>query len=251
MQIIKGFKFIKAYASGKSHVKADLNLIMTMVNELDKNYDKKLKKKFNENPYSKLFYKQENLKDTVLRSRYKKGTLGAELKTFWKNNTDDLFQKNFDISQTKGKKNIAFMKGLLNEHDIIHCVNKLDSTPLAEVSVLGFTLAKGFRLSFFYICLASVLLALKNSFGKKAIQGSLFFKLKYMPVISVIRLILEGYFNGKKTAWFMTVDWHSYLRTPIEEVRQELQIKEFPVWEEIKPLWYELLTHYKKIDTRI
>ena len=35
------------------------------------------------------------------------------------------------------------------------------------------------------------------------------------------------------------------------EVRKELQIKEFPVWEEIKPLWYELLTHYKKVDIRI
>ena len=207
MQIVKGLKFLKAYASGRSYVNADLNLILTMVNELDKNCDKKLKEKFNKNKYSKIFYKQEDLKTTVLKNEYKKDTLGQELKTFWKNNTDDLFQKNFNISQTKGKKNIAFMKGLLNEHDLIHCVNKLDSTPLAEVSVLAFAMAKGFRWSFFYILLASVFMSFKNSFGKKAIKGSLFFKIKYMPFISVIRLIKEAYLNGRKTQWFMTIDW--------------------------------------------
>ena len=36
MQIVKGIKFLKAYASGKSHINADLDLIMTMVNDLDK-----------------------------------------------------------------------------------------------------------------------------------------------------------------------------------------------------------------------
>ena len=30
MQIVKGIKFLKAYASGKSHINADLDLIMTM-----------------------------------------------------------------------------------------------------------------------------------------------------------------------------------------------------------------------------
>ena len=44
MQIVKGLKFLKAYASGRSYVNADLNLILTMVNELDKNCDKKFKK---------------------------------------------------------------------------------------------------------------------------------------------------------------------------------------------------------------
>ena len=247
MQIVKGIKFLKAYTSGESHVNADLNLIMTMVNELDKNCDKKLKEKFNKNKYSKTFYKQEDLKATVLNNKYKKGTLGQELKNFWENNTDDLFQKNFNLAQTKGKKNIAFMKGLLNEHDVIHCVNKLDSTPLAEVSVLAFTIAKGFRWSFFFICIASVLLAIKNSFGKNAIRGNFFFKLKYAPAISVIRLIKEGYKNGKKTTWFMTVNWHDYLNTPINQVRQELNIQEFPVWQDIKPKWYQLLKHYKKV----
>ena len=251
MQVIKALKFVRAYTFSKSYISADLNIIMDMVNSLDNNCDKKLKKKFNQNPYSKLFYKQENLKDTVLKSRYKKGTLGAELKTFWKNNKDDLFQKNYKISQTKGKKNIKYVQGFINEHDLIHCVNNLDSTPLAEISVLAFTLGKEFRWSFFFILLSSWLMAFKNSFGKKKIQGSLFFRIKYTPVISVFRLIKEGYKNGRKTKWFLTVDWHSYLRTPIEEVRKELNIKKFPVWEEIKPLWYELLTHYKKTNIKV
>ena len=251
MQILKIYKFLTAYTLSKSYINTDLDLVMSMVNDLDKKCDAKLKKRFNKNSYSKLFYKQENLKDTVLKSRYKKGTLGAELKTFWKNNSDDLFQKNYNLSQIKGKKNIIYMQGVLNEHDIIHCVNKLDSTPLAEVSVLSFTLGKEFRWSFFIICLASLFLAFKNSFGKNNIKGSFLFKLKYTPVVSVFRLIKEGYKNGRKTKWFLTVDWHSYLRTPIEEVRKELNIQEFPVWEDIKPKWYELLTHYKRVDTRI
>mgnify|MGYP005660282813 CR=1 FL=1 len=37
MQIIKGIKFLRAYASGRSHINADLNLIMEMVDELDRN----------------------------------------------------------------------------------------------------------------------------------------------------------------------------------------------------------------------
>jgi len=251
MQIIKAYKFLRAYTSSKSYINTDLDLVMSMVSDLDKKCDERLKKRFNKNPYSKLFYKQANLKDSVFKYRYKKGTLGSELKAFWKNNSDDLFQQNYNLSQIKGKKNITYLQGVLNQHDIIHCINKLDSTPLAEVSVLAFTLGKEFRWSFFYICLASLFLAFKNSFGKNNIQGSFLFKLKYTPVVSVFRLIKEGYRNGRKTKWFLTVDWHSYLRTPIDEVRKELQIKEFPVWEDIKPKWYELLSHYKKVDSRI
>ena len=110
MQIVKGIKFLKAYASGKSHINADLDLIMTMVNDLDKDCDKKLKENGIKINILKLFYKQEDLKTTVLKNKYKKGTLGQELKTFWENNTDGNIKK-FDISQTKGKRNITFMKG--------------------------------------------------------------------------------------------------------------------------------------------
>ena len=140
MQIIKGIKFLRAYASSKSHINADLSLIMEMVNELDRSCDIKLKKKFKKNAYAKKFYQQGDLKEEVLKSRYKKGTFGSELKKFWKENKEDLFKKNLNISKTKHKKDVAYMKGTLNEHDLIHCLNKLDSTPLAEVSVLALSL---------------------------------------------------------------------------------------------------------------
>ena len=113
---------------------------MTMVNDLDKDCDKELKEKFNKNKYSKTFYKQEDLKTTVLKNKYKKGTLGQELKTFGKIIQMIYFKKTL-LSQTKGKRNITFMKELLNEHDLIHCVNKLDSTP-SEVSVLALLLQR-------------------------------------------------------------------------------------------------------------
>ena len=246
MQILKGLNFLKAYTTSTSYINTDLNLVMKMVNDLDKNCDQKLKTRFNKNPYAKTFYQQPDLKDVVLSNKYKKDTLGKALQIFWQTNADDLFKKNYDLSQIKGKKNIKYMKGVLNEHDVIHCVNNLDSTPLAELSVLAFTLAKEFRWSFFYICLASIFLAFKNSFGKNAIKGNLLFRLKYTPVISVLRLLKEGYANGKQTTWFMTVNWHNYLHLPIETVRQDLNIPNFAAWEDIKPKWYQLLKLYKK-----
>ena len=66
-----------------------------------------------------------------------------------------------------------------------------------------------------------------------------------MPFISVLRLIKEAYINGRKTPWFMTVNWQEYLNKPFEDVRKELNIKDFPVWEDIKPNWYKLLKFYK------
>ena len=179
--MIKGFKFLKKYyrTIQADHSKSDLNLILTMVDELDKNCDRKILNKFKNHPYSKTFFKQKNLKEVVMEKRYKKGTLGSELKIFWKNNKDDLFHKNFNLSKTKGKKRIAFLQGVLNEHDLVHCLNRLDSTPIAELSVLAFTIAKGFRWSFFYICMASLLLSIRNSFGKTAIQGPFWYKIKF------------------------------------------------------------------------
>ena len=53
-------------------------------------------------------------------------------------------KKNLDISKSKHKKDIVYLKAILNEHDIIHCLNKLDSTPVAELSVLALLLPKVF-----------------------------------------------------------------------------------------------------------
>ena len=66
---------------------------MEMVDELDRNCDIKLKKKFKNHPYSKKFYNQGDLRAEVLKKRYKKGTFGSELKKFWKENKEDLFKK--------------------------------------------------------------------------------------------------------------------------------------------------------------
>ena len=79
--------------------------------------------------YSKTFYKQEDLKTTVLNNKYKKGTLGQELKNFWENNTDDLFQKNFNLAQTKGKKIesvVLLIEGNLEIDKIAKLISKMD-----------------------------------------------------------------------------------------------------------------------------
>ena len=67
--------------------------------------------------------------------------------------------KNLDISKSNHKKDIVYLKAILNEHDIIHCLNRLDS-PIAELSVLAFTIAKVFA-GVFSILLASFLLSKK------------------------------------------------------------------------------------------
>ena len=134
-------------------------------------------------------------------------------------------KKNLDLSKPDHTKDIVYLRAILNEHDIIHCLNKLDSTPVAELSVLAFTIAKGFRWSFFYILVASFLLSIKNSFGKNAVKGTLWFRIKFNPAVSVFRLILEGYIRGKQTSWFMTVNWHELLDKPIEKVKANLILK--------------------------
>ena len=47
----------------------------------------------------------------------------------------------------------------------------------------------------------------------------------------------------------MTIDWREHLNKPFEDVRKELNIKDFPVWEDLKTKWYELLESYKKMET--
>ena len=98
--MIKGIKFLKKYYSAVNTdpSKSDLNLIMIMINELDKNCDVKLKKKLKSHPYGKILYQQKDLREEVLNRRFKKGTLGSELNKFWKDNKEDLVKKYLDLS---------------------------------------------------------------------------------------------------------------------------------------------------------
>ena len=139
------FLFLKTYYQTikTDHSKSNLNLIMEMINELDRNCDVKLKKNLKAILMEKHSTNKKDLKEIVMQKRHKKGT--SELKKFWKENKEDLVKKNLDISKSKHKKDIVYLKAILNEHDIIHCLNRLDSTPIAELSVLAFTIAKGFR----------------------------------------------------------------------------------------------------------
>ena len=75
--MIKHFLFLKTYYKTikKDHSKTNLNLILTMVDELDKNCDRKIFNKFKKHPYAKTFFKQKNLKEVVMQNQYKKGTL--------------------------------------------------------------------------------------------------------------------------------------------------------------------------------
>ena len=73
--MIKGIKFLKKYYSAVNAdpSKSDLNLIMIMINELDRNCDVKLKKKLKSHPYGKILYQQKDLRKEVLKGRFKKG----------------------------------------------------------------------------------------------------------------------------------------------------------------------------------
>ena len=69
--MIKHFLFLKTYYKTikKDHSKTDLNLILTMVDELDKNCDRKIFNKFKKHPYAKTFFKQKNLKEVVMQKQ--------------------------------------------------------------------------------------------------------------------------------------------------------------------------------------
>ena len=253
-------KFIWNYAT---HLQTDANppleLIFKFVDTLDKKDTKQHIKTFNNLAVSEKIYKSNlPIRLLVKENEYVSGSFGAEFKK-WIGNDEyivDLFTVSLVPFRATRKKNTKFNKfaeATMLQHDLIHFFNGYDTSPMGEVCVLSFNLAKEWRKSYATILYATLLMSLRNTLlPSKYPKGVKFYEvIKYSPIYVYIRCVLESYFRGRKSQWFLAVDWESYLDMPLDEVKQKLNLQHKPkYWTTIQPIWKRLLLHYKKILKR-
>ena len=253
-------KFIWNYVT---HLQTDANppleLIFKFVDTLDKKDTKQHIKIFNSLDVSKKIYNAKlPVRLLVKENEYKEGTFGAEFKKWIGDDAHivDLFTLSLVPYRATRKKNTKFNKfaeATMLQHDLIHFFNGYDTSPMGEVCVLSFNLAKEWRKSYSTILYATLLMSMRNTLlPSKYPKGVKFYEIiKYSPIYVYIRCVLESYFRGKQSQWFLSVDWESYLDMPLKKVKEELNLKHKPkYWLTIQPIWKRLLIHYKKILKR-
>ena len=124
-------------------------------------------------------------------------------------------------------------------------------SPMGEVGVLSFNLAKEWRESYATILYSSFLMSIRNTFlPSKYPAGCM--SIKYAPVIVFCRIVREGWRRGKRAPWFMDIDWNKYLDVDLQQVKKELQLEESPkYWVEIEPVWKKVMKNYKHKNATI
>ena len=251
-------KFVWEYAT---HLQTDSNppieLIFKFVDTLDKKNTRKHIRNFNNLAISKKIYNQElPLRLAIKEQDFEKGTFGYEFKK-WMGDDEhivDLFTLSLVPFRATRKKNTKFNKfaeQTMLQHDLIHFLNNYDTSPIGEVCVLSFNLAHEWRESYATILFASLLMSIRNTFmpSKYPKNTPLFVKLRYSPLWVYIRLVVESWLRGKKSKWFLTIDWSQYLNTPIDEVKKDLGLdNEARYWERVQPIWARALRHYKRYE---
>ena len=250
MQIIKFIKHSYKYYKGDNDTSADIDQIFGFVQALDKKRNLKLVNKFDKSKVSRKVYSELPDKEKLKKRKFKKNTFGYEFKIFLNDMKHDLFKESMKTLKTKSKKEEKFYQRAMYQHDLIHFLNDYDTSPVGEVMVLSFNLAKEWRWSYFAILFSSFFMALRNSFdSKKTYPGSLYQKIKFSPLISYCKLVKEGYQHGKQSDWLMTVDFDDLYELPTKKVKKLLNITPSKYWLFILPFWKVMHEQYKKVST--
>lgn len=250
MQIIKFIKHGYKYYKSNSDTSADIDQIFGFVQALDKKRNIKLVNKFNNSEIAKKVYTDISDIDKLKKRRFKKDTFGSDFKKFIGSMKHDLFKESIKTIKVRSKKEERFYQRAMYQHDLIHFLNDYDTSPVGEVMVLSFNLAKEWRWSYFAILFSSFFMALRNSFdSKKTFNGSLYQKIKFSPLISFCKLVKEGYQHGKQSDWLMTVDYDELYNLPTSEVKKLLNITPSKYWLFILPFWKVMHEQYKKVST--
>jgi len=247
-------KFVWEYAT---HLQTDadppIELIFKFVNTLDKKDTKLHIKNFDKLSVAKKIYNEEiSFLTKVSNQEFEKETFGYEFKKWYGNDNKmiDLFSISLNPFRQGRNKNTKFNKfaeATMLQHDLIHFFNGYDTSPVGEVCVLSFNLAQEWRKSYATILFASFLMSIRNTFlPSKYIKNTpLLTKLKYSPIWVYLRLVIESYRRGKKSRWFLAVDWDWYLHQPLETVLETLNLNHKPTyWEKVKPYWSLIHKHY-------
>jgi ubiquinone biosynthesis protein Coq4 len=223
-----------------NHVDTDtqppIDLIFKFVDTFDKPKTREHIRAFSALPIAQKLYQDElPLRLLTQKNTYPKGTFGYEVKNFMEtdDNIIDLIQASLIPYRASEKRNSKFNKyaeAEMWQHDMIHLMNGYDVSALGEVSVLAFTLAHRWRESYSTILFASFFISLRNTFmPSKYPKGNGFIKsILYPPIWVYLRCITEAYLRGRKTKWFLSIDWESYLYMPFEEVKKKLNVSNPP-----------------------
>tara|TARA_X000000368_G_scaffold44943_2_gene32289 strand:+ start:1986 stop:2813 length:828 start_codon:yes stop_codon:yes gene_type:complete len=250
-------KFVWEYAT---HLQTDSNppleLIFKFVDTLDKKSTRQHIRNFDKLAISKDIYKHKlPLRLRIKEEQFKKGTFGYEFKKWLGDDyVVDLFQISLVPYRATANRNTKFNKfaeHTMLQHDLIHFFNNYDTSPIGEVCVLSFNLAHEWRKSYATILVASLFMSIRNTFmpSKYPKNTPLLQKLRYSPIWVYVRLVIEGWTRGKKSKWFLTIDWHKYLDTPMEKVKQDLNLEtKAKYWERVQPIWARALRHYKILE---
>ena len=248
MQVIKFIKQSYKYYKNDSDTAVDLDQIFGFVQALDKKRNVALLKKFNNSVVAKKVYADISDIDKLKKHRFKKNTFGYDFKKYISSMKHDLFKESMKTITAKSKKEEKFYQRAMYQHDLIHFLNDYDTSPVGEVMVLSFNLAKEWRWSYFAILFSSFFMALRNSFDpKKTFSGSLYQKIKFSPLLSFCKLVKEGYKHGKQSDWLMTIDYDDLYHLPTTEVKERLGITPSKYWLFILPFWSVMHEQYKNV----
>ena len=248
-------KFIWEYAT---HLQTDnnppLELIFKFVDTLDKKDTLSHMRRFGKTDTSKVVYSENrSARYTILEEDFPPDSFGDEFKRWL--NQDGYIVDLFKISLVPGRRDrkdtrfSRYAEHTMLQHDLIHFFNGYDTSPIGEVAVLSFNLAREWRKSYATILYASLLMSIRNTFmPSKYPKGTpIIIMLKYSPIAVFCNMVIEGWRRGKRAPWFMDVDWNKYLNVDLQQVRKELQLEEpAPYWQKVQPIWKRVLRHYKK-----
>ena len=240
MSLKKFIKLSYKYYKGSADTKPDLKEVFGFIHELDKTRSKKIQMQWQQYPVAYKVYKGQSYAKSLKDNTFEKNTFGYDLQQWFKEDNYDLFKESIDTVITENELEAKFWEHHTFQHDVIHYLNDYDTSPIGEVMVISFNLAKEWRWSYFAILFSSLFIALRNTFTKGGWK-----KIKYAPIFVYIRLVLEGYKKGKKATWFMAVDFEKFYKLQTKDVKKLLKVEPSLYWEHIKPKWTKLHKHYK------
>lgn len=248
MQVLKFIKHSYRYYKNDSDTSVDIDQIFGFVQALDKKRNIELLNKFNSSKVAKKVYSELPDIEKLNKRRFKKGTFGYDFKKYISSMKHDLFKESMKTLTPKSKKEEKFYQRAMYQHDLIHFLNDYDTSPVGEVMVLSFNLAKEWRWSYFAILFSSFFMALRNSFDpKKTYPGTLYQKIRFSPLVSFCKLVKEGYQHGRQSDWLMTVDLDNLYNLSTIEVKKKLNITPSKYWLFILPFWSVMYEQYKDL----